>query len=313
MTSSCDATPIRRATSATFSGVDVERELRVDGVVRADRRAADRAPAVVVVRVRVDAPPAAVVAVPGRVDLVRERRGDVVGRVGVDAHLDRGGEHERLEGRARLAARLGEQVELVLRSIRDDRGHRADRARPRADRDERGRRIVRLVQRVADRLLRQPLVARDDRRVDLEPAGANRLGAVHLDQLVADVAEEVRLADLAVQTARAKLELATRRAFGSCRGVMTPVSSIAREHLLPPRERASRRGERVVDRRRLRQPGEERGLRERELRRRLREVRLRRRLDPVRLVSVVDLVQVRRQDPLLRPRAVELRRRGRPP
>ena len=43
----------------------------------------------------------------------------------------------------------------------------------------------------------------------------------------------------------------------------------------------------------------------------LREVRLRGRLDPVCLVSVVDLVQVRRQDALLRPRAVELRRQAR--
>ena len=84
LTSSCERTPIRRATSATFSGVDVERQLRVDGVVRAERRAADRAPAVVVVRVRLDAPPRAVVAVPGRVEPVRERRRDVVRRVGID-------------------------------------------------------------------------------------------------------------------------------------------------------------------------------------------------------------------------------------
>ena len=42
----------------------------------------------------------------------------------------------------------------------------------------------------------------------------------------------------------------------------------------------------------------------------LREVRLCSRLDAVRLVSVVDLVQVRRQDALLRPCAVQLRRQA---
>ena len=57
--------------------------------------------------------------------------------------------------------------------------------------------------------------------------------------------------------------------------------------------------ERVEDGRRLRQPGEESGLVQRQLPRRLRKVGLSRRLDPVRVVSVVDLVHVRRQNPLL--------------
>ena len=63
---------------------------------------------------------------------------------------------------------------------------------------------------------------------------------------------------------------------------------------------------RVVSRRRLRQSREQRRLCERELLRRLREVRLRRGLDTVGLAAVVDLVQVRRQDLLLRPLVGEL-------
>ena len=89
---------------------------------------------------------------------------------------------------------------------------------------------------------------------------------------------------------------------------MIPVSSIARRTTSRRAEGTARRGERVVDGRRLREPGEERGLGERQPAGRLREVRLRGGLDAVGLVPVVHLVQVRRQDPVLRPGAVELRR-----
>ena len=56
-----------------------------------------------------------------------------------------------------------------------------------------------------DRLLRGTLPAGHDRRVDAEAARAHRLGAVLPDQLVADVAEEVGLANLLVEPARLEL------------------------------------------------------------------------------------------------------------
>ena len=232
--------------------------------------------------------------------------GDVVGRIRVDPLLDGCREHERLERRPRLPARLREKVELVLRAVRDDGGHRTDRSRARADRDQSRSRIGRLVQRVADRLLGKPLVPRDDRRVHLEPAGANRLGSVHLDQLVADVAEEVRLPDPVVETSGVKRHLGVERLAVDARRDDAGVEH-GLEHLVPTRERTARNGERVVDRRRLREARKKRGLRQVELAGGLREVGLGRRLDAVRVIAVVDLVEVLGQDPLLRPLAVELR------
>ena len=63
--------------------------------------------------------------------------------------------------------------------------------------------------------------------------------------------------------------------------------------------------ERVVDRGRLGQPGDQRSLDEREVLRVPREVRLRSRLRPVRMAAEVDLVQVGLENPLLAP-ALEL-------
>ena len=115
---------------------DVERQLRVDGVVRAQRRARDRdrpGVAVVVGAHRPRLPRLVVVLAPGPGRAGEGRRG-VVGRVGIDPLLDRGREHERLEGRARLPGRLRGQVELVVLVPGDHRGHRADRAGARAPR-----------------------------------------------------------------------------------------------------------------------------------------------------------------------------------
>ena len=83
------------------------------------------------------------------------------------------------------------------------------------------------------------------------------------------------------------------------------------QHRVAPRERLPGLGERVVGGRRLRQPGEQRRLAQRRSLRRLREVGLRRRLDPVGEVAVVHLVEIRGEDPLLRPRIVELDRETR--
>ena len=160
-----------------------------------------------------------------------------------------------LNGRARLPPRLREQVELVLRSVRDDRGHRADRSCPGADRDQRGGRVVALVERVPDRRLREPLVPRDDRRVDLEAAGLNGLRPVLLDQPVANVAEEVRLADRIC-----RLRLDGGRASPRGPSCSSPLSDPGFEHctqdLVPPSERPCRNRERVVHRGRLRRTGE---------------------------------------------------------
>ena len=146
----------------------VEGQLGVDRVVGAKRGPLDRRPAGVVVAVGLRAPPRAVLAVAVRVGPVVERRREVRRRRGIDPLLDRRREHERLERRAGLAARLREQVELVLAVPGRDRGHRADRAVLGVDRDHRGGRVVTVVERLLDRLLRRALEAGIDRRVDLE-------------------------------------------------------------------------------------------------------------------------------------------------
>ena len=152
---------------------DVERQLREDAVVRAQRRSLDRRPADVARVVRLDAPPAAVVAVAVVVGTEREGRRDVVRRARVHALLHGGGEDERLEGRAGLPPCLREEVELVVRTARHDGAHRADRPGCRVDRDEGRGGVVRRRQRPADRVLRELLPAGLDRRVD---AAARRSG-----------------------------------------------------------------------------------------------------------------------------------------
>ena len=164
---------------------------------------------------------------------------------------------------------------------------------------------------LADRLLRSLLPARHDRRVDAEAAGADRLGAVLADQLVADVAEEVRLADLLVEAPGLEAEVARAgRPRVLPRRDRALVAHRA-QHGVAPRERLPGLDERVVGGRRLRQPGEQRRLAQREVAGRLREVGLRRRLDPVGEVAVVHLVEVRGEDALLRPGVVELDREAR--
>ena len=284
---------------------DVERQLRVDRVVGAQGRPLDGRPARVARVVGPHAPPAAVVAVAVCPRAVRERCGDVVGRGRVHPALDRRGEDEGLEGRARLAACLREQVELVVRPARDDRRHRADRAVRGVDGDDRRGGIGLSRERVGDRLLREPLPARLDRRVHLETARADRLRAVGLHELVADVAEEVRLADLLVEPAGAEPDRLPARPAVLGRGdhrllehrVEDLVATLARAHGV---------GERVVGRRGLRQPGDERSLGQGERPRRAGEVRARGRLRAVGEVPVEDRVEVAPEDLLLRPGVVEL-------
>ena len=107
-------------------GADVEVELGEDDVDRVHRRVGQRLAAAAGALGVVDGPGAA----------ARQREGlrraaVVVGRVGVDALLDRRGQDEGLERGAGLAVRLPGVVELVLRrrSLRSRRGRRSRRFR----------------------------------------------------------------------------------------------------------------------------------------------------------------------------------------
>ena len=150
--------------------------------------------------------------------------------------------------------------------------------------------------------------ARVDRRVDAQAARLDGLDAVLGDQLVADVAEEVRLADLRVQPAGLQVQapVAERGLVAEDRDVAVLVQRL--QHGGPALERVVGVEDRVVERRRLRQAGEQGRLHQRQVLRRLREVRLRRRLDAVGVVAEVDLVHPRGQDPVLRPVPAELDR-----
>ena len=233
-----------------------------------------------------------------------------VGRVGIDALLDRRGEHERLERRTGLAGGLRDEVELVA-GIAHDGGHRANRAGARLEGDDRRGRVGLVREDVADRLVREPLQARVDRRVNLEAAFAHRVRAVLLLELVDHVGEEVRLLDARVDAARLEPERvrANRRVVLGERDVV--VVDERAQHLVATVERRLRVVERVVHRRRLRQPRQERRLEQRQLAGGLREVRLRRGLDAVGVVAVVHGVQVLVEDLRLRPLARELDREAR--
>src|SRR5581483_8136829 len=202
----------------------------------------------------------------------------------------------------------GDEVELARHAAGRHARHRPDRAVARVDRDERGSRVVRPVERLRDRATSSALERRVDRRVDAEPARADGVRAVLVDQLVPDEAEEVRLADRRVEAARPEAE----PSLGEARAVFEPgevaVLVHRTEHLAPPCERVGRTVEGVVQRRRLRQPGEEGRLEQRELARMLGEVRLRGGLDAVRVVAEVDLVHPLAEDLRLRPVLVELDR-----
>ena len=272
----------------------------------------DRRPADVRVVVGLDRPrlPGGVLAGAPRARHARERRRLVGSGVGIDPALDRGGEHEGLERRARLAGRLRSEVELVLRVARDDGGHRTDRARPGLDGDDGRGRIVAVGERLTDRAVRRALETRLDRGVDAKAAFTHRTRAVDTDELVEDVREEVRLLDLRVEPSGHEVQrVAARVPVLGARDVAVAQHGV--EHLVASRDRAARVVERVVDRRRLRQACEQRRLRQRQLPRMPREVRLRRRFDAVGVVPVVDGVEIAGEDLVLRPAAAQLDRETR--
>src|SRR5262249_9891414 len=251
--------------------------------------------------------------VPGlgtRLRLEVERRRQVRRRGRVDPTYDGGRQDERLERRPRLTPRLRRQVELVLRPARYHPGHRADGARARVDRDDRGGGVGRVVERFPDRVLRQPLEAPVDRGVDAETAGFDAALAVAVNELLAHEAEEVRLADAGVQRSGAEVQLPVRNRIAKLAQADVATVLPGAKPDVPPEDLQARGYERVVGGRRLRQPGQHGRLLQVQAPSPPREVRLRRGLDAVRMVAVVDVVQVGGQDALLRPGLVQLDRQA---
>ncbi len=248
-------------------GADVEVELGEDGVVGGDRRLLQVDPAQIAFVCGVDFP----VAPFGQVEVERFR--DVVGRVGVDALLDRRRQHEGLEGRSRLAVPLGGEVELAGAVARAG-DQRLDLAVAGVDRDEGGGRVRRVGEGGAHRLQPHFLQPRLDRRVDAQPAVANGVDAVAFDQLVFDVVEEVGLAVREVGIRGVEPE--SLSLHGSRPGLREEAElPHLLQHLVAPPERSLRVEDRVVLGGRLRQPGQHRLLRQVELPDRLGEVDLR--------------------------------------
>jgi hypothetical protein len=255
-------------------GPDVEVELGEHGVVGADRRLlqVDRSLVALVGGRHLPVAPV------GEVEIQRFRR--VVGRVGVDALLDRGRQHEGLEGRAGLAAALGGEVELGL-LVAGAGDHRPNPAVAGVDRDQRRRGVGRVRQRTAHRFQPDLLQAEVDRGVDLEAAAADQLGAVLGDQLVFDVVEEVGLLVFEVALGDVEPEaLPLRRLRPLGRGVA--LLGHLPQHLVAARFRRARVEDRVVFGGRLRQPRQQRRLRQAQLRDRPREVDPRGGADPDR-------------------------------
>ena len=205
----------------------------------------------------------------GQVEVERFR--GVVGRVGVDPLLDRGGQDEGLEGRAGLAVALGGEVELAL-GVVGAGDHRPDVAVAGVDRDQRRGGVGRVGEGRAHRLQADPLQVRVDRRVHLEPAAAHRVDAV-----LARSARSRRSRRSRAGGARSSRR--RRRGRGPLRvGRLGPlVGDVAElghlpQHLVAARQRRRRVEDRVVFGGRLRQPGQQRRLRQAQLPDRLGEV-----------------------------------------
>ena len=283
---------------------DDARQLRVDRVVRVDRRRLEVDRAEVRALVVVDVPdlPA--------VQRDRHRLGDERRRRR-DALLQRGRERERLERRARLPFSLNGEVELALVEVAPAE-HRQHAAVARVGGDERGRGAAVRGQPLRDRLPRDLLQVEVDRRPDLEAAAERPPGAVLVDQQLLHVVREVLRRALApgqVHVLGAGERGCQREAVLVARDVL--LAEHVREHARPPLARQARMRDRVVERRVGGDPGEERRLRQGQPRGGLAEVHLRRLLDPVRAVPEVDRVQVGGQDPVLRPLLLELPRERR--
>ena len=231
---------------------DVERELEVDGVVGLQRRAAQRQRAGAHAAVRLDVD----VTVDGVVD---DRRGlrHVGRRVRVDAHPQRRHQRHHLERGARPAVALRGEVEVGLAVVARG-GHREDVAVARVERDDR-RRGADAGEMALDRGARLLLLVQVDRRVDLHAARPDRLGAVLLEELVLDVIEEVVLAAAGEVRRRLHAEVARLRLRRAVGRDHPEVGHLAQD-LVAARLGGGLRAHGRVDRRRLRQPGQQRRL-----------------------------------------------------
>ena len=192
------------------------------------------------------------------VDVCRRHR-RVARAVRVHASAQRRHQREHLERGPGLAGTLRREVELRLRVV-GRRRHRDDVAVLRVDRDDRRRRADR-AHLGLDRVARHALLVEFDRRMHDEAAELDRLGAVLLDQLVLDVVEEVALAaaaevvgGLETETARLCLGGLLERDHAELGHLVEHVVAAA----LGPGDVLERR----VQRRRLRQAGEQRRLAE---------------------------------------------------
>ncbi len=245
-------------------GTDVEVELGEDGVVGGDGRLLQVDRALVALVGGVDGPAAPL----RQVEVERFRR--VVGRVGVDPLLDRGGENEGLEGRARLAAALGGEVELRFRVVGAG-DHGPDVAVARVDRDQRRGGVGRVGEGRSHRFQADFLQVRVDRRLHLQPAAAHGVDPVLADQVVLDVVEEVGLAVIEVGVGDVEVETRAGRRRGPLVGDVAELGHLA-QHLVAAFAGGRRVEDRVVFGGRLRQPGQQRRLRQGQLPDRLVEV-----------------------------------------
>ena len=242
--------------------------------------------------------------------------------------LERLGEHERLERRARLALALGGEVErrAVVVVAAD---HRADLAGLVVDRHQRGARAAGVGQPGADRvvggLLEAPVDRGLDRQAALERLARAGLAAAELvDHLLLDPGGEVRVLGLLPR----RLDLAPQRDRLRDRGVVLLARDQlllehAREHLVAALLGGDGMGDRVERARRGDHAGDQRGLLRLELggagpravgvaaRVLAAEVGAGGGLDAVGAVAEVDRVEVVAQDLLLRPLARDVvRQRG---
>jgi len=102
----------------------------------------------------------------------------------------------------------------------------------------------------------QPLHARIDRRVDVKGLRAHRRGAVLIDPVIGDIVEEIRLADVLVESSRLETGSAQRRPSRTARWLMSLLSSHRLQHFVSARGAGGLVVERVVATRRLGQPRE---------------------------------------------------------
>ena len=231
------------------------------------------------------------------------------------ARLERRDVDERLERRAGLALGLDRAVELAAEEVvAADHGLHIARLRLEGDdgalgmlaRARLGRAALDGLQAVPEGLLGGELHGRVERRVDVETALEQEVGAVLGLERLLDVVEEV-LARRPTALGRDQPEVGLREPLGLVVTDRAELGHAPEHHVAPPLGRGPVL-ERRVARRRTGQPGEQRGLAQVELGDRLAEVGPRGRLDAVRALAEVHLVQVHLEDAILRVPALELER-----